>query len=159
MLYKHTTDTAYITESGGKNKQARTWVSPKRKKRGSLSIFPTFYASVSVTSLYAKKIPTQLPGILTHTQALADPASVFTSLNSSFSSRLSLTVANSFPLLSVLTLGPCISSDSSGLVGNLTRKPSEWVSCQSRQRNPLTGTPTPTEMNAHHRATIYVIQS
>ena len=33
MFYKHTIDTTYIIESGRKkNKQARTWVSPKHKK-------------------------------------------------------------------------------------------------------------------------------
>ena len=52
-----------------------------------------------------------------------------------FSSRLSLTVANS----SLLTaLGPCLSSSSSSLVGNLARKSFVWVSHQNRQKNTLT---------------------
>ena len=43
MLYNHTTDTTYITESGRKkNKQARTWVSIKRKKREVLALFYGF---------------------------------------------------------------------------------------------------------------------
>ena len=49
--------------------------------------------------------------------------------------RFSLAVANS----SLLTpLRPCLSSSSSGLVGNLAHKPFAWVLHQNRQRNPLT---------------------
>ena len=49
---------------------------------------------------------------------------------------LSLTVTHS----SLFTaLGPCLSSFSSSLVGNLARKPFVWVSRQNRQRHPLIG--------------------
>ena len=98
ILYKHTTDTTYITKSGRKKKkQAWTWVSPKHKK-----------------------------------------GEVWALLLHSVLRCLSQTVANS-PLL-LTALGPCLSSSSSGLVGNLVHKPFVWVSRQSRQRNPLTGT-------------------
>ena len=60
------------------------------------------------------------------------------SVISSLSSHLSLTVT--FPWLLLTALGPSLPSSSSGLVGNLARKPFVWVSCQNRQRNPLTGT-------------------
>ena len=101
-----------------------------------------FCASVAIASMYPSKIPTQLPGTLTHPLTLADPASGSTIPNSSFSSCLSLTVA--FPLTVVnfslfTTLGPCLSSSSSGLVGNLVRKLFVQFSRQNRQRNPLTG--------------------
>ena len=51
MFYKYTTDITCITESGRKkNKQARTWVSPKRKKG---EIFGTFLAF----SGYREQVP------------------------------------------------------------------------------------------------------
>ena len=97
LLYKHTT---YTTESGKrKNKQARTWVSPKHKKGEVFGIFLAFYASVSVTWVHSNKIPIQLPGMLTHPLALANSSSGSTGPNSSLSSHLSLTVA--FPRLSI----------------------------------------------------------
>ena len=72
----HATDTTYTTESGRKkNKQAQTWVSPKCKKGEVFDTFLPFWASVAVTSVYSNKIPTQLPGMLTHPLPLADPAS------------------------------------------------------------------------------------
>ena len=43
MFYKYTTDTTYITKSGRKkNKQERTWVSPKHKKREGFGTFLAF---------------------------------------------------------------------------------------------------------------------
>ena len=50
--------------------------------------------------------------------------------------RLSLAVANSSLFTS---LGPSLSSSSSGLVGNLGRRLFVWALHQNRQRNPLTG--------------------
>ena len=69
-----------------------------------------------------------------------------------FSSRLSPTVT--FPWLSVnpicSALGPCFSSLSSLLAGNLGHKPFEWISRQNRQRNPLTGAlPHPRPQSCH----------
>ena len=96
---------------------------------------------MAIVSVYPNEIPTQVPGKLTHllTQAgLADLASgstgPITSLQQPLLSgrHLSLTVANSY-LLTVL--GPCLSSSSSGLVGNVF----VWVSRQNTQKNPLTG--------------------
>ena len=48
-----------------------------------------------------------------------------------------LPFANSSLLLTVL--GPCLSLSSSCLIGNFVHKCFVWFSCQSRQRNPLTG--------------------
>ena len=45
------------------------------------------------------------------------------------------------------SMGPCLPSSSSGLVGNLAREPFVWVSRQNRQRDPLTGTHTHTHRN------------
>ena len=93
MLYKHTTDATYIIESGRKkNKQARTWVSFKRKKK----FWPfsvVFCTSVAIVSVYPSEIPTQAPEKLTHPFALADLASESTGPNSSLGSHISLTVA------------------------------------------------------------------
>ena len=73
MFYKYTTDITYITESGKKkNKQALTWVSPKRKKGEIWALFWDFCASVTITSVYPSEIPTQPPGTLTPPFALAD---------------------------------------------------------------------------------------
>ena len=90
MLYKHTTNTAYITESGRENKQARIWVTPKRKKEEVLAFF---CASMTTASVYPSEIPSQTPGTLTYVFALTDPASVSTGPNSPLSSRLFLTIA------------------------------------------------------------------
>ena len=45
---KYTIDMRYITESGRKNKQARTWVIPKRKKGEVLALF---WHSVAIASV------------------------------------------------------------------------------------------------------------
>ena len=79
--------------------------------------------------------------MLTHPHALADLASGSTGPNSSFSSCLSLTIT--FPWLSLLlltALGPCLSSSSSGLVGNLACKPEAdkgilWLALTHTHRN------------------------
>ena len=140
MFYKYTIDITYTTKSGrGKNKQEWTWVNPMCKK-GEILAF--FWHSVAIAGMYPNKIPTQLPGTLTHPFVLADMASGFTGPNSSsLQSPLSdhclfLTVTNSYLLTA---LEPCLFSSSSGLVGNLVRKPFVWVSHQNRQRNPVTG--------------------
>ena len=105
-----------------KNKPARTWVSPKRKKGEVLALFKH---SMAIMSMYLNEIPTQLPGTLTRPLALAD---LFQQSPLS-DCRLSLTLTNS----SLLTaLGPCLSSSSSSLIGNLVRKPFVWVSHQNR---------------------------
>ena len=110
MFYKYTTDIAYITESGRKkNKQERTWVSFKCKKGEVLALF---WHSAAIASVYPNEIPTQLPGTLTHPLELQQP--------SLSDRRLSLTVTNSHLLTAP---GPYLSSSSSGLVGNLARKP------------------------------------
>ena len=103
MFYKYATDIAHITESGRKkNKQARTWISPKRKKGEVFWHFSGIYASIAIASLYPSEFPLQLPGTLTLPLTLADPLSGSTSTNSFFSSCLSLTVA--FPRLLVALL-------------------------------------------------------
>ena len=120
-------------------------------RRRNSGTFLAFCAFVAITSEYPNEILTQLPGTLTHPLKLADQASGPTSPKPSllqpplFDRRLSLTVANSTLLTS---LGPCLSSSSSSLVWNLARKPFVWVSCQNRQRNPLTGShPHPHPLN------------
>ena len=131
MFYKYTTDITYITESGKKkNKQARTWVSPKRKKGEVLALFRH---SVAIMLVHPNKIPTQLPGLLTHPLTLAD---LFQQLPLS-EHCLSLTVANSYLLIA---LRPCLSLSFSDRIGNLVHKPFVWVSRQNRRRNPLTST-------------------
>ena len=81
--------------------------------------------------------------MLTHPLAQADLASGFTSPHSSLQQPplsnhcLSLTVTN-YSLLTALR--PCLSLSSSSLIGNLVCEPFAWVSCQNRQRNPLSGT-------------------
>ena len=103
MFYKYATDIAYITESGReKKKQTWTWVSPKLKEGEVLVLLWHFYASVAIASVYLSKIPTQLPGTLTHPLALADPASGSTGPNSSFSRCPSLAVT--FPWMSLTPL-------------------------------------------------------
>ena len=116
MFYKYATDITYITESGRKkNKQAWTWVSPKRKKE---EVFRTFLAFLCICG-YRERVSernsrtatrnadsfsrTDRPGfwflkfqLLLQQLALSDR-------------RLSLTVANS-PLFTAL--GPCLSSSS-----------------------------------------------
>ena len=141
MFYKYTTDMTYITKSWRKkNKQAWTWVSSKHKKGEVLALF---WYSVAIMSVYPNKIPIQLPGTLALPLVLADLASGLTSPNSLLQQpplsncHLSLAVANSCLFTA---LEPCLSSFSSGLVGNLMHKPFVWVSLQNRQRNPLTGT-------------------
>ena len=140
IFYKYTTDIIYITESGRKkNKQEWTLVSPKHKKGKVLALF---WYSMAITSVYQNKIPTQHPGTLTHPLSLADLASRSTSPNSSLQQPplldhcLFLTVTNCYLFTG---LGPCLSSFSSSLVGNLIHKPFVWVLCQNRQRNPLIG--------------------
>ncbi len=60
-----------------------------------------FCSSVTIPSVYPSKIPTHLPGTLTHSSALTELASASTGPKSSFNSCLSLchfppTVAHSF---------------------------------------------------------------
>ena len=140
MFYKYTTDITYITKSGRKkNKQERTWVSPKHKKGEVLALL---WHSVVIASVYLNEIPTQLPGMLTHPLVLADLAFGSSSPNSllhqpPFSNRcVSLIVTNSY-LLTVL--GPCLSLSSSSLIENLACQPFQWVLHQNRQMNLLTG--------------------
>ena len=140
MFYIYAADITYITESGRKkNKQEWTWVSSKRKKG---DVFDTFLALLCICG-YRERVSERnshtiirnadwssragRPGLWVHKSKLH---------LQQFPRRLSLTAANS----SLFTaLGTCLSSSSSGLVGNLARKPFVWVSRQNRQRNPLTG--------------------
>ena len=143
MFYKYAADITYITESGRRtNKQVRTWVvSPKRKKR---EVFGTFLALLCICG-YRECVPernfhtaTRNTDILLRwpTRPLGPqvptPPSAAASLWPS-----------PFPdcryLLFVHYYATFLSSSSSGLVGNLARKPFVWASCQNRQRNPLTG--------------------
>ena len=101
-------------------KKTRTRVSPKRRKE---VIYPLFWHFMAIQSLYPNKIPTRT---LTHPLVLADMPSGSIGPNSTLQQlplsdrRLSMTVANSY-LLS--TLKTCLSSSSSGLIGNLTSSP------------------------------------
>ena len=104
----------------------------------------------------SKKL-SKLPRTQTHPLALTDLASVSTSSNPSPQQpplpnrRLSLTVAN-FYLLTAL--GPCLSSSSSSLVGNLALKAFVWVSYDTDKRILWLAFTTTHRMNAHHRATV-----
>ena len=134
MLYKHTTDTAYITEGGRKkNKQARTWVSSKCKKKEKFWHFSVvFSASVAIGSVYPSKILTQPPGTLTHSLTLADLASESTGPYSSLSNHLSLTVTFPqlllTPSLLLTTLGPCMQDLCVGFVPKQIKESSDWHS-------------------------------
>ena len=101
----------------------------------------------AIASVYPSEIPTQSPGTLTHPLALADPASESIGPNSSRRSCLSLSIT--FPRLLLTALGPCLPSSSSGLAGNLARKPFVWISRQNEQRNPLTNTHSHPHLHAH----------
>ena len=127
-----------------KTQHTQLRVEERRTNKHGLGHLLSICASVSFTSEHSK-IPTQQPGMLTHPLALADPASGSTGLNSSLSSRFSLTLA--LPRLQSTTLGPCPPSSSSNLVEHFARKTFVWVSRQSR--NPLTGThPNPQKRTA-----------
>ena len=108
--------------------------------------------------MYLSKIPTKPLGMLTHLLTLANPAWVHRP--SSYSLLLialfsglvcSLPWSLQFPSLDCLLFSSgTFLPLSSGLVGNLTRKPFMWVSHQNRQRDPLTGTHTHTQRNKCH---------
>ena len=145
MLYKHTTDATYIIENGRKkNKQAQTWVNSKHKKGevwallcGFLCIYGyhervSVWNSHTVTRNADSSSRVGWPGFWVHRFQLLAWQLPFSDCH------FFLTVANSFLLFTAL--GPCLSLSSSGLIGNLAHKPFVWVSCQNRQRNPLTGT-------------------
>ena len=113
-----------------------------------------------MANVYSSEIPTKSSGTLTHPLTLAIPA---TGPNS----RLSATVG--FPrllptalsywlpwsvdcpvlLTALFCSGTFLPSSSSGLVGNLARKPFVWVSRQNWQRDPLTGTHSLTHNHTH----------
>ena len=139
------TNTQHDTTEDGrkKNKPARTWVCSKRKKREVLALFCGFLCICGYCECVSERNSHTAarnagsssrvgwPGFWVHwSQFLLQqpPLSDY---------RLSPTVANSSLLMTAL--GPCLSSSSSSLVGNLARKPSVWVSRQSKQKNPLTG--------------------
>ena len=116
--FTNTQDITYTIETGRKkNKQTRTLVSPKRKKREIFGSFQAFCASVSFTSVYSNKNPhtatrsadsssrTRWPGFWVHMFHLLAQQSPFSD------HHLSLTVTNSYLLLTAL--GPCLSSSSS----------------------------------------------
>ena len=126
MFYKYTRYNIYNREWKKEEQTITEWGSPKAEEESSFGTFLAFCASVAIASVYPNEIPTQLPGTLTHPLALTGLASGSTCPNSSLQQpplsdrRLSLTVGNSYLLTA---LGPSLSSSSSGLVGNLARKP------------------------------------
>ena len=142
-FYKYTTDITYITESRRKkDKQARTWVSPKRKKGEVLALFWHSVFHRLSRACTRTKVPHSYQErwlILLHWLIwLLDSQVPTPRFNSRLPSerRLSLTVDNSYPLTA---LRPCFSLSSSSLVGDNARKPFAWVSRQNRQRSPLAG--------------------
>ena len=154
-FFTNTQDATYTIERWKKrrtnNKHGLGLASSAR--RGICDTFLAFCDSVSVTSVYSKN-PTQLPGTLTRPLAFAKPVSGSTGHSSSPSSRPS----PDFCWLLSPVLRICLPSFSSGLVGNLARKPFVWVSRQNRQKDPLAGThPNPQKTNATYRATGYMI--
>ena len=108
------------------------------QEKRSLGTFLWFSVHLAITSVNPSEIPTQPPWTLTHSLTLADPASGSPGPSSPLGDRLSLTVA--FPWLLLISLGPCLSSSTSGLIGNLTHKLFVWVLRQNRWRNPLIAT-------------------
>ena len=167
-LFGHTKHNIHNWEGGRKeDKQTWTRVSSKLKKGEVCNTFLAF-SELSRACIQAKlpqghqecwlilsRWPTRLlsPQVLATTLFCRLPWSVHFSW---------LVCSLPWPLLlyrlppSLFCSGTFLPSFSSGLVGNLERKPFVWVSRQSRQRNLLTGLPTPTEMNATHRVTISI---
>ena len=128
--FTNTQDTTYPTErvDEKKDKQSRTWVSSKRKKGEVCDTICSFLFTWggAIASVYPSEIPTQTTGTLTHPLTLANPDSGSTGLSSLPSSYLSLAIAFPWFLLTAFfcsLLWPCLPSSSSGLVGNLARKP------------------------------------
>ena len=140
MFYKYAADITYITKSGKKkNKQARTWVSPKHKKGEVFCTFLGFLCYCKCVSDQNSLTATRNGDSSSHTgrpSLLVHRSKLFLQQLPLSDCHLSLTVTNS----SLFTaLEPCLSSSSSSIVGNLAHKPFASVSHQNRQRNPLTG--------------------
>ena len=127
-------------------------LAPSARRQKFEHFYVVFCASVAIASVYPNEIPTEPPEPLIYILALANADSGSKGPGYPLSSRHCQTVA--FPWLLLTALEPCLSSSSSGLVGNLTRKPFVWVSRQSRHRNPLTGAhPHPQKLMDPHRVT------
>ena len=145
FLYGRTKQNIHNREGGSKeNKQTRSWASSKCKKGDFVTLL---CSSPCIASVYSSEIPTKSPGMLMLTALSCRlPCSVhFSVLHLSLDCRLPPTFVR-YPFLStdlffLLTdSGTFLPSYSSGLVGDLARKPFVWVSRQNRQRNLLTGT-------------------
>ena len=144
--FTNTQETTYTTErvEEKKNIQARTWVSSKCKKGGVLALFCSFLCICGLSRAFIwVKFPHNHQEhwlILSRwpTQPLG-PQVLAPCLTAAF---LSLLPSFDFcwQLSSVDSLGPCLPLSSSSLIGNFMQKPFVWVSCQNKQRNPLTGT-------------------
>ena len=117
-----------------KREQSQTWVSYKRKKGEVCDAFVQLSVHLwTIVSMYSSEIPTKPQGMLTNPLMLVNMASGPTGSSSCLLSPVDC------PIL-LTALGPCFPASSYGLVGDLTCKPFVWVSCQNRQRDPLTGT-------------------
>ena len=133
-----------------KNKQTYTWISSQ--------VFDTFFAfcaSVGYHERVSERNSFTAPRNAAHPLELADLASASPGLNSSLGSRFFLTIAFPWLLLTALfcwlfssahcpllltALGPCLPSSSSGLEGNLARRPFVRISWQNRQKDLLIST-------------------
>ena len=143
-------------EGGGKeNKQTWTWVSSKRKKGEVCNTFVLLSVHLwASTSMYSNEIPAKPPGTLTLSRWPTWPlgpqvlAVTCTLLLTSLFYWLPSSVLLSAFFCSVLW--PCLPYLSSGLVGNLARKPFVCVSRQNRQRGLLSGTYSHTHRNECH---------
>ena len=157
--FTNTQDTTNTTETGiKKNKQAWTWVSSKRKKGEVLAVFYGFLRICGYRKHVSKRNSHTATGNTDSSSCIGWPgfwvhrSQLLTQQLPFFDGCLSLTVVNFFLLLTAL--GPCLSSSSSSLVGNLTHPLCEFRA-KNRQRNLLTGThPHPQKWIPPHHATM-----
>ena len=127
-----------------KNKQARTWVSSKRKKWKVFDTFLAFCASVG----YRERVSERNSNTATRNADLSSRVGwpcFWVHRSHLFAEQLPFFNRHSSPtsvdcLLPLTAPRPCLPSSSSVLVGNLANKLFVWVSRQNRLRNPLIGT-------------------
>ena len=147
FLNGHTKQNIHNWDVGRKeNKQTRTWVSSKRKKGEVCSTFLAF-CELSWAYIRAKFPQSHQERWLIHSRwptrpldphilAVGFPWLLLTAL----SCRLLCSVHFSVLPPSLFCSGTFLLSSSSGLVGDLGRKPFLWDSCENRQRDPLDDT-------------------
>ena len=152
MFYTYAT---YITKSWRKkNKQARTWVSPKHRKGEDFGNFLAFLCICGYRERVSERnshTGTRNADPSFRADLWVDKSQLLLQQFPLSDRHLSLTVANSSFFSA---LGSYLSSSSSGPVGNLACKPFVWASYQNKGILWVAPTLTYTHRtNAHHRIT------